>query len=191
MNYLFIVEKQQEKRKQEQLENNLKLEQVREERKNEVIDPTAIRYNIAHNSMFRRFVESTMNHLWNWNCIRSIMFGNKIVFDCSYESYMKPQEVKSCAKQIMESFALNRLHNYPFVIYLCNADLSGPLIERLTRFIPTLFEDDFPMTVTSKSYLELFGKDSIVYLTSNAPKMLETFDPESVYIIGAYVDKVN
>ncbi|OXU26924.1 hypothetical protein TSAR_005571 [Trichomalopsis sarcophagae] len=189
LDYLFVIEKQQEKRKQEQEENNIKLEQVREERKNKVQDPNEIIYSIGNNSMFRRFVERTMNQLWNWNCLRSIMYGNKIVFDCSYEPYMKPQEIKSCAKQIMESFAINRVHNYPFVIYLCNANLSGPLIERLTRFMPTLFDDDFPMVVTSKSYLELFGRDSIVYLTSNAPKMLETFDPDSVYIIGAYVDK--
>lgn len=186
-----MIEKQQEKRKQEQEENHIKLLQAREERKNRVFEPNEIIYGVGHNSMFRRFVERTMNHLWNWNCLRSIMYGNKIVFDCSYEPYMKPQEIKSCAKQIMESFAINRIHNYPFEIYLCNANLSGQLIERLTRFIPCLFDNDFPMTVTSKSYLELFERDSIVYLTSNAPKTLETFDPDSIYIIGAYVDKVN
>lgn len=190
LHYLFIVEKQQEKRKQLQQENLIKLEQVREERKNR-IDSGEIIYGVGHNSMFRRIVDTTMNQLWTWNSLKAMMYGNKLVFDCSYEHLMKPLEIKSCAKQIMESYAVNRVHNHPFEIFLCNLDLSGKLIERLARFLPNIFDDDFPMTITSKSYLEVFEKSSLVYLSSNAPKMLEKYDPNDIYIIGAYVDKVN
>ena len=140
--------------------------------------------------MLRRITDPTMNHLWNWNTIKAIMYGNKIVFDCSYEKYMNPMEIKSTAKQIMESYACNRVHNYPFEILLCNIDMQGELIDRLNRFLPNIFDDDFPMTISSKSYLEHFEKSKLVYLTANSNVELVEYDHNSIYIIGAYVDKV-
>ena len=103
---------------------------------------------------------------------------------------MSPKEIKSCAKQLVEVHGGNRRHDHPFHIYLCNVNINGFLIELLHRYIPNLFEKDFPMTVTSKSYLELFDKNKLVYLTPHCNAILDKYDPQATYIIGALVDKV-
>lgn len=190
LDYLFVNEKKRERQIAEKEERRLELEMSKESL-DEKIENGEMIYGVGHNSFLRRIVEPTMNALWKWNSLKAVMFGNKIVFDCSYERYMGQQEMKSCAKQILESYAVNRTHNYPFHIYLCNVYMNGELIKRLHRHIPPLFEDDFPITVTSKSYLEIFEQDQIVYLSSDAPNMLEKVDPDKVHIIGAYVDKVS
>lgn len=123
--------------------------------------------------------------------MKSKLFGNKIIYDFSFERYMNPKEKKSCAKQIRESFAYNRTQDSPLDIYFCNVDMKGDLIKQLFIMIPSLMDDDFPITVTHKSYLELFDKSQLVYLSSNTQAEVKKFDPDSIYIIGALVDKVS
>ncbi|XP_014230591.1 mitochondrial ribonuclease P protein 1 homolog [Trichogramma pretiosum] len=187
-NYLFIIEKQKEKRQMEKLQNMAELELVREERAKREVSNEIV-YGFGANFLLRRISDATMNHMYNWNVHRASMFGNKLVYDFSYEKLMTNFELKSCAKQIMESFAVNRIHNYPFEMTFCNVNMNGPLFERVMRFMPHILDDDFPIRVEEKSYLDLFDKSQVVYLSSDAPTMMEKYDPESIYIVGAYVDR--
>lgn len=180
---MFVIEKKNEKRAIKKEEKRLEHERSKEEKENI--------QQIYGVSFLRRITEPTMNVLWKWNSLKAIMFGNKLVFDFSYENLMSQQELKSCSKQLLLSYSFNRLHNYPFHIHLCNVNMNGELIKKLYRHIPTLFDDDFPMTITTKSYLETFERDQLVYLSSDAPNVLEKVDSDKVYIIGAYVDRVS
>ena len=44
------------------------------------------------------------------------------------------------------------------------------------------------INISKESYAEVFGKDNIVYLTSESPNVLETLEPSKVYVIGGLVD---
>lgn len=187
--YLFINEKVTEKEKKKKEERRIDLEQHREKRKTETTSDV-IQYGFAHNFMLRRVSNIHINHFHHWNSLKALLFGNKIIYDCSYDSHMSSMEARSCAKQINESYAVNRAHNYPFEIYLTNVNPNGVMMETLYRQIPTLYEKDFPITVSEKSYLELFERSKLCYLSSNAPTTLEEYDHETIYIIGAFVDKV-
>lgn len=68
--------------------------------------------------------------------------------------------------------------------------MNGPLIEKLTRYIPTLLDDDFPINIRSESYLDIFDDSKLIYLSPNAPTNLHRYDADTIYILGAYVDKV-
>jgi ribonuclease P protein 1 len=59
------------------------------------------------------------------------------------------------------------------------------------KCIPTLYDSDFPINITEKSYLDIFPKEDIVYLTPHCREELREFDHDAVYIIGAMVDKGN
>ena len=43
--------------------------------------------------------------------------------------------------------------------------------------------------MSTSSYLDLFPREKIVYLTPHCNQVLEGYDPDSVYIVGALVDK--
>lgn len=158
--------------------------------KNRELDIDKIEYNLSLNSMFMRIYPSTMNRLYNGNVMSSMIHGNKLIFDCSYDTWMGPKEIMSCARQITESFTKNRHHDRPFHVHLYNAHKESKLILQLHKYIPTLFEDDYPITISEKSYLEEFDKDKLCYLTPHCRTDLTYYNPDMTYIIGAFVDKV-
>lgn len=51
-------------------------------------------------------------------------------------------------------------------------------------FIKYLFQIEF----NSKSYLDIFPKENIVYLTSESENVIEEFQDNMYYIIGGLVD---
>lgn len=132
-----------------------------------------------------------MNQFYHGRLMQAMMFEPKIVFDCSYESDMTRAENHNCAKQLTLSFATNRVHVNPMFFYFCNMKKDGILLEDFKRNVPNLLNDDFPAIVTEQSYLDLFPKDRLLYLTPHCKTDLTEYDPNTVYIIGAMVDKVN
>ena len=44
---------------------------------------------------------------------------------------------------------------------------------------------------TSKSYVDIFPQNKLIYLTNNSETIMETFDESKIYIIGAIVDFEN
>lgn len=150
-----------------------------------------IRYGLFQNSLFLRIYTKTMQDWYNARLIRNMMFEPKIVFDCDYEQHMTPSEIHNCAKQLTMAFAHNRVHDGSLCIYYCNLKKDGLLKQYFHRNMPNLMDDDFPAIITSQSYLELFPKDQLVYLTPHCRTDLTEYDPDMTYIIGAMVDKTN
>lgn len=77
----------------------------------------------------------------------------------------------------------------PYDLHFCNFD-EGVLKDYLKRQIPTLEDPTFPINLHEESYLDLFPKDKLVYLTPHSNDTIEKYDHDAIYIIGAIVDKV-
>lgn len=60
----------------------------------------------------------------------------------------------------------------------------------LEKFIPTLYESWFPLNIHESSYLDVFPKDQLIYLTPHCREEMTKYDPDAVYIVGGLVDKV-
>lgn len=60
----------------------------------------------------------------------------------------------------------------------------------LYKFIPTMYEPWFPLNIHEKSYLDVFSRDQLVYLTPHCREEMQEFDHDAVYILGGIVDKV-
>lgn len=120
-----------------------------------------------------------------------MQFAPKLVLDCSYDEYMTKREAVSAAKQLMFCFAENRLHDQPFDLYFCNANMSSTTMRHLHGHIPTMMEPHFPLNVHAGSYLDMFPKEQLVYLTPHCKQDLVAFNPDDTYIVGAMVDTVN
>lgn len=189
LKYLWQIEMKQLNRlqkKQKQQEERLKsLEQMRQE------ESSHIQYGLSKNTLFLRVYDATITRFYNSRLLTAMMFGQKIVLDCSYDSLMVKRDSQNCAKQLMMTFAENRLHDDPFDLYLCNINRESVTMQELNKFIKPMYEDHFPLNITEKSYLDLFPKDKIVYLTPHCREELINYDHEAVYVIGAVVDKTS
>lgn len=120
---------------------------------------------------------------------RAAQIGGKLIFDCSYDEYMARHESKSTANQLSWSFMANRNSREPFDLHFCNVNLNSPTIQQLERTIPTMRDEKFPMHIHECSYVDLFPKDQLVYLTPHCDDDLTEYDSDMIYIIGAMVDK--
>ena len=120
-----------------------------------------------------------------------MQFGQKIVLDCSYDEYMTKREAINAAKQIMILFSENRNHINPFDIHLCNLTPNSTTMKYLLKHIPTLLDKEFPLNVHENSFMDLFPKEQLVYLTPHCKTDMNSYSHDSIYIIGAMVDKVN
>ncbi|XP_076640528.1 tRNA methyltransferase roswell [Colletes latitarsis] len=150
-----------------------------------------IQYGLKHNTMFLRISDTTITQYYNKGLMNAMLFEPKIVFDLGYNNVMTRYEAQNCAKQLVLSFAVNRAHINPFNLYFCNANKSDYLMKKLYQSIPTLYNTDFPLNICSKSYLEMFNKSELVYLTPHTNNVMETYDANKIYIVGALVDKIN
>jgi len=154
-------------------------------------EPDDNQYGLGKNAIFIRTYNSTIDHFNNMKCIRALMFENPVIFDMGFNDTMSRMEQNNTAKQIMLTFGRNREHDQPFPLHLCNADPESQVMKELHKYIPPLYQPEFPMTVTHKNYLDIFPREKLVYLTPHCNTELTSYDPEAIYIIGGIVDKSN
>ncbi|NXX30072.1 TM10C methyltransferase, partial [Nicator chloris] len=131
---------------------------------------------------------STMDKAYNWRAAQSMIFGQPLVFDMSYEKEMSVREVTNTVRQIVLSESCNRRSVDPFHIHFCNFK-NDSLYHR--EFIKHYREawGKLLITVTDQCYTEIFPKDKLIYLTADSPKVMKTFDHDKIYIVGSMVDK--
>lgn len=174
------------KKETRRIETEERLRVLREEEANN----DHITYGLLRNTMFLRIYDATITHWHNQKLIRAMQFEQKLIIDCSYDEYMNNIEATNTGKQLMLSFAENRLHDEPFDLHFCNVNFNTVSIQKLNRFIPTMVDKDFPMNIHTESITEKFDKDRLVYLTPHCFNDLE-YSNDDIYIVGAIVDKVN
>lgn len=180
LKYLFLIEKKKENRIARKLEKRAeRIERYENEPPNDHIE-----YGLSRNSMFHRIYEKQMNSLYNYRLCEAMLFGNDILIDCSYDGHMSLKEQKNCAKQLLLMWSYNRFYKDPFNIIFCNVKKEETVFKTLTKTIPTIDEKTFPFNYTSKSYLELYPKEKLVYLTPHCNVELKEYNHDDIYIIG-------
>ncbi|GFO45018.1 ribonuclease hi [Plakobranchus ocellatus] len=144
-----------------------------------------------HGRIFMRIYEQTMRRWLNYGLARAMLYGTPLVFDMDYVDHMRPQEQKNTAHQLHDAYCLNRGDpaEDPFHLHFTGCSPNNPVLKLMqikTQDSPLLLN-----TVTEKSYIDLFDKDKLVYLSPQGRQVMTEFDPEAVYIIGAFNDKVS
>jgi ribonuclease P protein 1 len=189
--YLWLNEMKglgDKRKKEEKRRSRLELESLsplppREE------DPYGTTYGLNRNTLFLRLYDTTVNKFYYNKMCNAMMFSRPLVIDCGYDEFMTPREAKNCAKQLELLITENRNHSQPFDLHFMNADPNSKLIDYLGRIIPCLYDDGYPINITDRSYLDIFPKKQLVYLSPHARDKLEEWSEDEVYIVGAMVDK--
>ncbi|KAG6974234.1 hypothetical protein JG687_00000448 [Phytophthora cactorum] len=133
--------------------------------------------------------------------------GVKVVIDCEFEEKMTDKEKKSLSQQIMFSYGVNRRSRTPMkYVYILQwefatigpnsvdffssayiTSLHGDIRKNLEKI--SGFHEWQAFTESSKSYMDIFKKESLVYLTADSPNTITKLSHDKVFIIGGIVDR--
>ncbi|XP_010151990.1 PREDICTED: mitochondrial ribonuclease P protein 1 [Eurypyga helias] len=179
LKYLHIRElyKKNDKRKmdekrQRRLEEQEQASKTSEERKNSFICVWA----------------NSMDKAYSWRVAQSMVFGQPLVFDMSYEKEMSTREVANTVQQLVFSEGCNRRCMDPFHIHFCNFKEDSLYHKEFVKHYREAW-GKLLITVTDQCYTEIFPKDKLIYLTADSPRVMKTFDHNKIYIIGSMVDR--
>ncbi|NWI29548.1 TM10C methyltransferase, partial [Sula dactylatra] len=131
---------------------------------------------------------SGMDKAYSWRVAQSMVFGQPLVFDMSYEKDMSVREVANTVRQIVLSEGCNRRSVDPFHIHFCNFKDDSLYHEEFLKHYKEAW-GKLLITVTDRCYTDVFPKDKLIYLTADSPKVMKTFDHDKIYIVGSMVDK--
>lgn len=102
---------------------------------------------------------------------------------------MSIRETKNVGKQLRDCFGINRETKHPYYINFTNAIENSILEECLRKNMPTLFDPTFPATLSNECFSKLFPKKQLIYLTPDSENIIENFNVDDIFVIGAIVDK--
>ncbi|TDH65122.1 uncharacterized protein CCR75_008915 [Bremia lactucae] len=118
-------------------------------------------------------------------CLMAAEEGVSVVIDCEFEEKMTEKEKKSLSQQIMFSYGVNKKNCMPMNVFITS--LHGGTKKNLEKI--SGFREWHAFAESSKSYTDLFHKDSLVYLTADSPNIITKLSRDKVYIIGGIVDR--
>lgn len=182
LRYLYCKKK---KKKARQIKKEMKAEAREEAKRARLLETTGEQ---QRDFMFLRLWDRQMNIAMGWKGVQAMQFGQPLVFDMAYDKYMKQSELQNTVSQLLESEGWNRRNVDPFHIYFCNLKIDSAYHRELVRRYGEKW-DKLLLTATEKSPVDLFPKDSIIYLTADSPNRMTTFKHDKIYIIGSLVDK--
>uniref|UniRef100_A0A8D0BAL9 tRNA methyltransferase 10 homolog C n=1 Tax=Salvator merianae TaxID=96440 RepID=A0A8D0BAL9_SALMN len=140
------------------------------------------------NTFLLKFWSRSEDAIYNWRAAQSMTFGQPLVFDMDYESYMSNRELQNAVKQMLECEGANRKSKDPFHLHYCSLKEDGSYMKQFIKCYGEAWEK-LLVTVTEKPHFEIFPRDQLVYLTSDSPNIMKTFEHDKIYIIGCLVDK--
>ncbi|NXV74285.1 TM10C methyltransferase, partial [Atlantisia rogersi] len=129
-----------------------------------------------------------MDKAYNWRAAQSMIFGQPLIFDMSYEKDMSVREVKNTVRQIVLSESSNRRSVDPFHIHFCNFQDDSLYHSEFIKHYREAW-GRLLITVTDQCYTDIFPKEKLIYLTADSPQVMKTFDHDKIYIVGSMVDK--
>lgn len=108
----------------------------------------------------------------------------ELAVDLSFEELMTERDIVSCVSQLMRIYTYNRRSDIPIPIHFTSIKNETLTYKQLMKNNATSWN----IKMHEKSYLEVFDKDKIVYLTSESENVLEELEKGKCYIIGGLVD---
>ncbi|XP_075623041.1 tRNA methyltransferase 10 homolog C [Balearica regulorum gibbericeps] len=129
-----------------------------------------------------------MDRAYSWRVAQSMIFGQPLIFDMSYEKDMSVREVANTVRQIVLSEGCNRRSVDPFHIHFCNFKDDSLYHKEFIKHYREAW-GKLLITVTDQCYTDVFPKDKLIYLTADSPKVMKTFDHDKIYIVGSMVDR--
>ncbi|XP_054167785.1 mitochondrial ribonuclease P protein 1 homolog [Oppia nitens] len=147
-------------------------------------------YGLWHNSLFTKIPLTIIRRYYIHRLRTAAMFGQKLVIDMDFDQYMKLAECRQLVKQIQLLYNYNRYQTVqPFDLYFTNCKPEMPSMKTIPQILPNYNTPSFMAQFHQQSYIDLFPKDRLVYLTPHSNTALKTYNADDIYIIGGIIDK--
>lgn len=192
LEYLFYRERKRLRQHRREVDCLASVNEEKPSLKKNFLPHTADRiddYGLFRNSFLIRIREGTINRYYESRQIPAVLFGQSVVFDLGYDGVMSPRECNKAARDLLEAYGWNRWSRDPFHLHFCNASPDGVTARILQDALFAASENKLLSEMTPNSYLDIFPKERLVYLTPDSENTLDVFDHDAIYVIGALVDK--
>lgn len=146
--------------------------------------PEHIQYGIGNNTMVLRVRRKSVYRYYNQRLANAVLYSQKLIIDMDYDCFMRKRDCNNCGEQLLELYSVNRRSRNPFDLMFCNVDFTSTTMSAFRRYMPNLYAPDNFISMTEYSYLDLFPKEKLVYITPYAKEPLKTYDHDAVYILG-------
>lgn len=173
-----------EAKKREKQKSYKKFKTLETSEKKVLTTSSPVEYGLTNVSLFQIIRDCTINQFYNYKLLQAEWFGPHIIFDCGYDLFMSPKNLKTCVREMLLAWSTNRENLNPFDVFFCNLDQEGPLWPKFVQVCPSLILPDCPIHHTDEHYLKFFPKEKLVYLTPHCIEVLEEFNPDDIYILG-------
>ncbi|CAF0819391.1 unnamed protein product [Didymodactylos carnosus] len=188
--WLFGEEKRKEKRVRHQVKRReLYLQKLEENRK---LIAEGVRLLPTHYPGYRSIYRYIQDNSFNKLQRRQKLFvaarlEDFVVIDCGFEHEMtRDNYLLSLLRKLYKCYDLLYKFHSPSQLYLCN------VISDVEKAFKTTIEgnmlDSLLFQSTTKSYLDIFPKEKLIYLTPDSENEMETFDHDAIYVIGGIFD---
>ncbi|XP_054166058.1 mitochondrial ribonuclease P protein 1 homolog [Oppia nitens] len=198
--FLFTKELQKNKSKNKRKELSLKYWQIKDETYKKISSERTgiwdnnqqLIYGLWHNTLFSKVMKSSISRMQNHRLRRAAMFGQKLIIDLAFDDYMKLHEIRLLLKQLSIIYHYNKYETQePFDLHFTNCDPNSVVVKEMSRFFQNYNSPNFLASIHSQSYLDLFPKQQLVYLSPHSRNVLNTFNINDIYIIGGLIDKTS
>ncbi|XP_055524313.1 tRNA methyltransferase 10 homolog A [Wyeomyia smithii] len=111
--------------------------------------------------------------------------GITVAVDLSFGGMMMDKDVAKCVKQLLRIYTMNRRSEMPIPLHFTGIQPEGVIEKHLKRNDGYQHWD---VKFSSESFLSLFDKQKLIYLTSESDNVLTELEKDHVYVIGGLVD---
>lgn len=108
-----------------------------------------------------------------------------VAVDLSFDGMMIDKDVAKCVKQLLRIYTMNRRSEKPIPLNFTGIQPGGAVEKHLKR---NDGHQHWDVKFSSKSFVDLFDRDKLIYLTSESDNVLNTLEKDHVYVIGGLVD---
>jgi ribonuclease P protein 1 len=155
----------------------------REERLSEGKPPTNYP---GYFSIFRHVGRQQEKYVREQLLIPAARLGETVVIDCSFEEeHAREFHLLNLVDQVQYLFAEIERYHSPSFVHLCNLSQQGKLQAEFNRRAPI---QGLCIEATESSYLDLFPKEKLIYLSPDSDVEMTSFDHDAIYIIGGIID---
>ncbi|XP_045519476.1 tRNA methyltransferase 10 homolog A [Pieris brassicae] len=106
-----------------------------------------------------------------------------VILDLSFDHLMSEKDRYKVIKQLLRCYSINRRSDSPLQFHVTSfGEKTKVDISRHNGY------ENWDIEYHEKSYIDIFPKEKLVYLTSESENVIEKFEEDNLYIIGGLVD---